>query len=99
MFSEEAVRKVSSKPVFLNFAIFTGKQLCWSLLLIKLQLLIKACNFIKSRLQHRCFLVNIAKFLRTAFFCNTPVAVSGCQRGYLWSYLCNIYEGFSIALR
>ena len=28
---------------------------------------LKACNFIKKRLQHRCFLVNIAKFIRTAF--------------------------------
>ena len=26
------------------------------------------CNFIKKRLQHRCFPVNIAKLLRTAFF-------------------------------
>ena len=25
-----------------------------------------ACNFIKNRLQHRCFSVNIAKFLRTS---------------------------------
>ena len=29
---------------------------------------LKACSFIKKRLQHRCFHVNIAKFLRTAFF-------------------------------
>ena len=28
---------------------------------------LKACNFIKKRLEHRCFLVNIAKFIRTAF--------------------------------
>ena len=35
-----------------NFAIITGKHLCWSLFLIKLQ----ACNS----------LVNIPKFLRTA---------------------------------
>ena len=28
----------------------------------------KACNFIKKRLQHRCFTVNIAKFLRISFF-------------------------------
>ena len=48
--------------VLRNFAIFTGKQLCWSLFLIKLQ------TFIKKRLQHRCFPVNIAKFLRTLFF-------------------------------
>ena len=29
---------------------------------------LKACGFIKKRLQHRCFLVNIPRFLRTAFF-------------------------------
>ena len=29
---------------------------------------LKACNFIKKRLQHRCFPVNITKFLRTRFF-------------------------------
>ena len=36
--------------------IFTGKHLCWSL---------QASDFIKERLQHRFFPVNIAKFLRT----------------------------------
>ena len=29
-----------------------------------------ACNFIKKRLKHRYFLVNIAKYLRTAFLWN-----------------------------
>ena len=29
---------------------------------------LKVCSFIKQRLQHRCFHVNIAKFFRTAFF-------------------------------
>ena len=29
---------------------------------------LKTGNFIKERLQHRCCTVNIAKFLRTAFF-------------------------------
>ena len=29
---------------------------------------IQAYNSIKKKLQHRCFPVNIAKFLRTAFF-------------------------------
>ena len=33
------------------FAMFAGKRLCWSLFLI---------DFIKKRLQHRCFAVNIA---------------------------------------
>ena len=33
---------------------------------------LKTCNFIKKRLQHNCFPVNIAKFLRTAFFYRIP---------------------------
>ena len=40
-----------SLDVLKNFANFTGKQLCWSLFLIKMQL------------QHRSFPVKIAKFL------------------------------------
>ena len=44
-----------------NFAICTRKHLSRSFFLIKLQ----ACNFIKKRLQHRCFPVNIAEFTRT----------------------------------
>ena len=37
----------------------------------------KACNFIKKRLQHKCFPANIAKFLKTAFLYRTLlVAVS-----------------------
>ena len=38
-----------------NFARLTVKRLCWSL---------EACNFIRKRLQCRCFPVDIAKFLR-----------------------------------
>ena len=34
----------------------------------------KACNFVKKRLQHRCFLVNIAKFWRT------PILKKICER-------------------
>ena len=50
--------------VLKSFTIFTGKHLCWSLFLIKLQ----AFMLHKSRLHHRCFPVNIAKLLRTGFF-------------------------------
>ena len=54
--------------VLKNFALFTGKYLClslsWSLKVHGL----KAYNFIKERLQHRCFPMNNAKFLRTPFF-------------------------------
>ena len=46
--------------VLKNFVIFTGKYLCWSLLLIKMT------QKTSKRLQHRYFLVNIAKFLRNS---------------------------------
>ena len=50
---------------FLKISQFTGKHSCWSFFLIKL----------KKRLQHMCFPVNIAKFLKTFFSQNTS---SGC---------------------
>ena len=42
---------------------------------------LKVCNFIKKRLQHSCCPVNVAKFLRTAFY-KTPLMaapVRGCH--------------------
>ena len=42
-----------------NLAIFTGKHLVWRFFLI---------NFIKKTYQHRCFSVNVAKYLSTAFY-------------------------------
>ena len=45
--------------VLKGFAIFTGKYLCWSLFLIVAGL--KACDFLKKKLQYRCFPENIAK--------------------------------------
>ena len=51
LLTEPATRGVQKKAVLKNF-IFTGKHLCWSL-------------FINKTLQHRYFLVNIEKFLRT----------------------------------
>ena len=33
-------------------------------------------NLLKNRLQHRCFPVNIEKFLRTAFYRTPPMAAS-----------------------
>ena len=46
------------KGVLKNCAIFSGKQLCWSLFLLK------------KRLWHKCFLVNLAKFIKTPFLQN-----------------------------
>ena len=51
--------------VLKSFADFTGKQ-CWSLFLK---------NFVKERLQHRCFPVKFTKLLRTSFLQNTS---GGC---------------------
>ena len=47
-----------------NFAIFTGKHICWSLFF----------NFIEKRLQHRCFPVNIGKFVKNLFWRTSPYA-------------------------
>ena len=51
--------------VIVNFPIFTGKHLCWSL---------QAYNFIKKRL-HRFFLKNLRKFKNKFFQRTTRVAV------------------------
>ena len=40
----------------------------------------KACNFIKRRLQHRCFPVNFAKFLRT------PILKNVCERASIFMH-------------
>ena len=61
MFYKETVLK--------NFAIFKGRHLCWSLFFNKVGGL-QACNFIKKRLQHSCFPVKIAKFLKTPILKN-----------------------------
>ena len=58
--------------VLKNFAIFTRNRKTTVLespftKVVDLQ----ACNFIKRRLQRRCFPVNIAKCLRTPFLQNT----------------------------
>ena len=51
-----------------KFAHFTGKHLCQSLFLIKLQA--QVCKFIKKKLQHQCFPVKLPKFLRISYFKN-----------------------------
>ena len=72
-YSHSAIYKSDRLQVFFktsvikNVTIFTEKHLCWSLFFNKVAGL-KAYNFIKKRLWHRCFPVNMAKLLRTAFF-------------------------------
>ena len=55
------------KVILKNFTMFTEKPLCCSLFLNK-NTGLQSWNFIKKRLQHRFFPVNIARFLRTPFF-------------------------------
>ena len=45
---------------------------------------LKACNFIEKRLQHRCFPLKFAKFLRTPLFTEHI-------RLLLWNYLMNSF--------
>ena len=66
---------------------------------------IQACNFIKKRLQHRCFSVNIVKFLRTSknhlqktASVNSRIAIFqeslalSFKRNVLTSGICNLGE-------
>ena len=50
------------------------------------------CNFIKKRLQHRCFPVNIAKFLRTFILQNTSDDYSCTHFGSQTNPWCNTSE-------
>ena len=72
--SETAVWRCSSKQVILEISQYLQENICVGAFFFKVSGLTK-CNFIQKRLQHRCFLVNIAKFLRIAFLCN---ASGGC---------------------
>ena len=40
----------------------------------------QACSFIRKKLQHKCFPVNVAKFLRTPFY---RASVNGCLNVFL----------------
>ena len=57
-----------------NLTIFTGKPVLQSLFNKVASL--KAFNFIKKRLHHKCFLVNIAKFLRKVLYRISQVGAS-----------------------
>ena len=51
----------NKKCVFINFAKFTGKHLCWSLFFNKV------ADLLKKRLKHRSFPVNFAEVLKKTF--------------------------------
>ena len=63
---------------------------------------LETCNFINKGLQHRCFPVNIAKFLRKFYLKNTTggcfctLNSSGILNGKLMTYIFNIILCVSI---
>ena len=61
------IRRCLVKSVPKNFAKVSGKKLCWSFVLNKVEGLTPAA-LLKKRLLHRGFSTNFAKFLRTLFF-------------------------------
>ena len=69
LFQKQPPKCSVKKAVLENFTIFTGKYVCSSFSNTMAGL--QACNFIKKRLQCRCFPANIAKFLRTSVLKNT----------------------------
>ena len=58
--------EAATRGVLERFVIFTGKHLCWSLCLIKLQ----TCKFIEKRLQQWCWPLHVKKILRTPILKN-----------------------------
>ena len=57
----QPLEMIYKKAVLKNFAMFTGKHLCWNLFLSKVASL-------KKRLQHSCFPVNISKNFKNTYF-------------------------------
>ena len=62
MYTSNRLQMFFKVAVLKNFAIFTGKHLCWSLFLIKYPAF-RATTLLKGG-----FPANIAKFLRTTFY-------------------------------
>ena len=69
---EAAIEVFHKKAVLKNYGIFTTVL---ESLFNKVKGL-QACNFIKKRLQHRCFSVNIAKFLRASILKNIATSLT-----------------------
>ena len=65
------------KGILKNFTKFTGKHLCQSLFFNKVAGL-RPATLSKTRLWHRCFPVNLVKFLRTPFY-RTPLDDCFCN--------------------
>ena len=80
--------------VLKNFTKFTGKDLWQNLFFNKVA--DDACNFIKTRLWHRCFPVNFVEFLRTSFFYRTPPVAASELAGCSLSKLNQVANAFCV---
>ena len=65
--SNSSLKTFFKTDVFRNFAILIHRKIAVLEPLFNNVSGLKACIFIKKRLQHRCFSMNIAKFLGTVF--------------------------------
>ena len=75
-FTEVVVCRCFSKYVFLKISLYSLESTCVGVAFLKRCFLESLFfNFIKKRPRRRCFPVNIAKFLRTAFF-RTPLVTA-----------------------
>ena len=80
---EAVVRRCSVEKVFLRISQYSQEDICLESLFTKVAER-KPCNFIRKRLQHRCFLT---KFFRTGFYKSSPVAASKIENlFFLWLY-------------
>ena len=67
---KQPLEVLCKKDVLKNFGKSTGKHLCHGLFFNKVAAL-RSATLLKKRLWHRCFSVNLAKFLRIPFAQNT----------------------------
>ena len=99
--TQKQAPEVYNKAVLKNFAILTGKHVCLQYRSNNVAAL-KACTFIKKRLQQRYFLVNVEKFLRKLILktsANRCFCVSPLFHLLLFSeFIQNYYFMFQLSL-
>ena len=85
--------------VLKSFAIFRGKQLCWSLFLIKLQALVLQHYLKEKRDPNTCISCEYCKIFKNSFFYRTLlVAASAESKICLWYYSHNVFNPNKVGL-
>ena len=70
-----------ARVILKNFANFTGKHLCWSLLFNKVASQ-KPPALLKNRIQHRYFPVKFVKTFKKTYFYITPLVAASDLRNF-----------------